>query len=69
MVQIYIPLLVLLLCAVYNVIRNIALGCFYILNLYLEIFVLKRLRITLFTGFAIYETWTNTTVIFRIKVA
>ena len=42
MVQIYIPLLVLLLCAVYNVIRNIALGCFYILNLYLEIFVFSQ---------------------------
>jgi hypothetical protein len=29
--------------------------------------VTERLRITLFTGFAIYETWTNTSVIFRTK--
>jgi hypothetical protein len=31
--------------------------------------VTERLRITSLTGFAIYETWTYTTVIFRTKVA
>jgi hypothetical protein len=30
--------------------------------------ITKRLRITLFTGFAIYETWTNTTVIQGLKM-
>jgi hypothetical protein len=31
--------------------------------------ITEQLRITLSTEFAIYETWTNATIIFRTKVA